>query len=113
MGYIKHEAVIVTTWNKSRELDYFLETVPEPYDQLFVKLNGVINDYDTYFMAPDGSKEGWEPSTDADKIRADFLKVAQTIPYVNIVYVGYGGDHGSEVGTTIEFTTDKVYENEE
>jgi len=113
MGYIKHKAVLVTTWKDCKELDYFIDSQEPQHRRLFHVTERVTNGYLTYFMAPDGSKEGWKESDDAERIRADFIKIAMTIPCVNIVYVSYGGDYGSENGTTVDFTTDQPYENEE
>jgi hypothetical protein len=69
MGYIKHNAIIVTSWEpvaveqaraKSEELGMVVSAV----------VKSRVNDYGSILVAPDGSKEGWEDSAAGDAQRA-------------------------------------------
>lgn len=73
MGYIKHHAIIVTTsinelmklaHEKAKEI--FKNTVSE------IVLSN-INGFKSFFIAPDGSKEGWGESKDGDIRRDEFI----------------------------------------
>ena len=44
-------------------------------------IKGVANGYGSFFIAPDGSKEGWEPSDDHDDKREQFIKWLDTRRY--------------------------------
>lgn len=74
MGYIRHHAIIVTSWNK--------EKILESKNMAENILNGLvspiiesrINGYCSFFIAPDGSKEGWVDSDIADGQRELFIK---------------------------------------
>lgn len=74
MGYIRHHAIIVTTFSE--------EMARETHDkacEVFGSVNlppiiySNVNGYSTIFIPPDGSKEGWPPSDLGDFNRAKFL----------------------------------------
>lgn len=68
MGYMCHHAIVVTSWQhdlleqaraKAVELGMSVsEITPE-----------VTNGYRSFFVAPDGSKEGWDTSDNGDAAR--------------------------------------------
>lgn len=69
MGYIKHNAIVVTSWK------------PELIEQAHAKAKQIgmvvsaavksrVNGYSHILVAPDGSKEGWEDSAAGDAQRA-------------------------------------------
>jgi hypothetical protein len=83
MGMIQHDALIVTVQEPYKPAS------PTPIEQahaLAVRLyatigmeqlvspvvRGVMNGYASFFIAPDGSKEGWDDSNKSDQIRALF-----------------------------------------
>lgn len=112
MGYIKHEAVVVTSFRAAeleRVCEHFRQQMPEGFKQLLVgPIRPVVNGDATYFLAPDGSKEGWQDSETGDALRADFIAALKDERdlFPDIVHISYGGDHGHEIGTRVEFTTD-------
>ena len=80
MGYMKHDAIIVTSWNteaieeaaaKARE--YGLEVLG-PSDK-------AINSIRTMLVCPDGSKEGWEESDIFENKRFSYLKYLNSVRY--------------------------------
>lgn len=73
MGHIRHHTIVVScifTQNleaalaKAREL--FGDLVSAPVD-------GKVNSYTSFFIAPDGSKEGWPESSECDQAREKFV----------------------------------------
>lgn len=86
MGYMCHHAVLVTSWDrKLTELarNKAIELAPEgePWspnvdfkDLVSPIVGSVVNGYSSFFIAPDGSKEGWETSDQGDAWRAAFTK---------------------------------------
>ena len=56
-------------------------------------VKGVINDQCSFFIAPDGSKEGWETSQECDVMRETFTEWLRTEGRRNdYVEVRFGGD---------------------
>ncbi len=81
MGYIQHDAVIVTVSGYANDRDFapgpkvkaFRESLPEEWRALVVgPVRSVVNGYDTYAFLPDGSKEGWRDSDQGDEYRSQF-----------------------------------------
>lgn len=73
MGYMRHHAIIVTSWNAALLLKarheakrIFTGSVSEIYP-------GVTNTEDSFFVPPDGSKEGWDESNQGNKERDEFI----------------------------------------
>lgn len=82
MGYIRHRAIVVTgTYDgwagrahaKAEELARehgiggYAERLVSPL------LGPSVNDTESFFVAPDGSKEGWEMSDEGDAFRDAFV----------------------------------------
>lgn len=97
MGYIKHDAIIITSWNDEAinqaartAHDLGLRTIG-PSDEAF-------NGYRTLLVCPDGSKEGWTESDEGDEKRAKFVTYLNSIRHADNssplewVAVSYGGD---------------------
>ncbi len=90
MGYIKHHTIIVTGY--SYPCDEIIEAYKKAHeifskyfeDELVGRLinevtSGIANVQCSFFIAPDGSKEGWTLSDnthicDADSARAEFVQ---------------------------------------
>ena len=74
MGIIKHHAIVVTS-----DIDEIIKEAHIQAKSIFKDrtseiLNSEANGYKTFFIAPDGSKEGWETSNEGDRQRARFVK---------------------------------------
>lgn len=74
MGYIKHHAISVTSWDEK-----LIKKAHRLAKKIFKKraspiMNADINSYLTFFISPDGSKEGWEESDKGDISRNVFIK---------------------------------------
>lgn len=101
MGLIQHDAIIVTSWNDKH--------IQEARDKAIELYHGVgtesgelrlpvteivespVNDYATFLIAPDGSKEGWAESKLGDSLRGRFIEWAKASGlYLDIVTVNYG-----------------------
>lgn len=107
MGYIKHNAFIVTgnsypetnekfkkTYDKAKELfgDLVSEIIP-----------ALINGYQSFFVAPDGSKEGWDMSDEHDDKRKKLADYIDSLAYsdgsngIKFVDVGFDEYHDVEI----------------
>lgn len=94
MGYIAHNAVICTTWKKEHAAEAHLKAV-EIFtgDRVTEIIETKLNGYFTFFVAPDGSKEGWEHSEHGDRLRNQFMDFCkESRLYLDAVDVRYGGD---------------------
>lgn len=82
MGYHRHHAILVTGCDDAALMaahayasDLFLPPsshYQEPLCWVSPISPNAINGYRSFFVAPDGSKEGWDPSYDADDRRRKF-----------------------------------------
>ena len=95
MGVIVHNAIVVTGG-----LDEDVKKAHKKATKLFEGLcevspimDSCINGYYSFFIPPDGSKEGWKESYDGDEAREKFIewlnKEDRCLDYVEIQY---GGD---------------------
>lgn len=105
MGYIKHHAIVVTG-----DVDYINlahEEAKKIFDNHFSKektyesdssdvvsnvMRGVANDTRSFFIAPDGSKEGWSMSDVGNDAREDFINWLRKYGKCDYVEVMFGGD---------------------
>lgn len=99
MGYIKHHTIIVTTYGE------YVETAHDKAIELFDGLTsnivkGKINGYSSFFIAPDGSKEGWDESNKFDELRKTFIDWVNEQAYedgsnsIAFAEIFYGEDNG-------------------
>jgi hypothetical protein len=110
MRNIKHHAIIVTS-NDKAQIELVRKRCIELYNQ-FMEFNngkalvgnltlGVINNFYSFMIAPDGSKEGYDTSDDGDLVRKkicnfiDSLKSPEGYNAVNYVEVYFGSDDGT------------------
>lgn len=73
MGYVVHHAIVVTSWNYDRlrvARDKAFELLPGLVTEIIE--TRVNRDY-SFFVGPDGSKEGWEESDEGDRQRDQFI----------------------------------------
>lgn len=81
MGYMRHHAILVTSWNEPMLTEAHAEAV-SLFDELVSGIvHGAINGEDSFFVAPDGSKEGWTTSTDYDIKRDLFIEWCRSKAY--------------------------------
>ncbi|MFG1846711.1 hypothetical protein [Micromonospora carbonacea] len=78
MGYIAHDAIIVTTSDCRPgglpDIDAFRASLPPEFQPLVIgPVRSITNGYLSYVFLPDGSKEGWDTSDDGDDYRARFV----------------------------------------
>lgn len=89
-----HHAIIVTSWHEEKLL------LAHGYaDGLFEGNVSEItapvkNGYASFFIPPDGSKEGWAESDLGDQRRALFIKYLKSRSVFEYVEVQYGDDDG-------------------
>ena len=111
MGYMRHHAIVVTSWNSDAIAKAHAEATRVfnviaglPGDDLAECVSPVVgsavNGYRSFFIAPDGSKEGWATSDVGDGARAEFVawldaqQYEDRSAYLNWVEVQYGDEEG-------------------
>lgn len=107
MGYIKHHTIVVTGWEveKLKEAHQKAKEVfennfeREPYEKPFASrlvsdiIQGLSNGQGSFFIAPDGSNEGWTTSNNGNNARKEFLDwLKNSDNYCDYVEVVFGGD---------------------
>lgn len=91
MGYIKHEAVIVTADHKKIEEYYEKAKSLGCLTSEIVK--GAANGTSSFFVAPDGSKEGWDTSSEHQLKRDELVAYLKSKDWgVDFVQITFGGD---------------------
>lgn len=95
MGAYRHHAIVVTAPTQewltpafSKAMECGLMEMMTPI--LRAPLNGIAS----FFVGPDGSKEGWEASDAGDARRARFLGALASMEGIRWALVSYGDDHG-------------------
>lgn len=94
MGYMRHHAIIVTSWDEKKTPIWHAEAVKFFGELVSPIIPSVINGYESFFIAPDGSKEGWDDSIDGDKKRDGFIVYLRTQEWPEWIEVEYQGDGG-------------------
>lgn len=105
MGYIKHHTIVVTGWGDSikaahkKAIEVFIEQNRNdpfaiPGGRLVSEIiSGLSNGQDSFFIAPDGSKEGWDTSENCNDARNEFLNwIDESDSYCEYIEVIFGGD---------------------
>jgi len=100
MGYNRNHAIVVTSWKEdsiiaahTRAVEQFADIAP-----VSPLTDEVTNGYRSFFVAPDGSKEGWAPSDRGDKAREQYIDWLRHQAYddgssaLDWVEVDFGGD---------------------
>lgn len=106
---IRHHVIVVTS-NQKEKLEKIRKEVIELYQSKMEAKNSsklvgpiqesLINGFVTFLIAPDGSKEGYDASDDADRIRQLVVDLVRSFPsneeegYLQFVEVSYGQDDG-------------------
>ena len=94
MGYIRHHAIVVSGWDSAHAV-----VAQKKATSLFKWVSPVspahTNGYCSFFVPPDGSKEGWNTSTEGDENRKAFINwLRDNDRYLDWVEVQYGDDEG-------------------
>lgn len=111
MGYMRHHAIVVTSWNA--ELLESAHRVAVDLGMCVTNITPeVINGYQSFLVAPDGSKEGWPTSDRGDALRTQFIEWLDSQRYkddstsIDWVEVQFGDD---ERETRIARDSDEHY----
>lgn len=74
MGYMRDHAIVVSGYHDDGALNTARQKAVDLFGEGRVSdvLGPFVNGCRSFFIAPDGSKEGWEQSNDSDNARADF-----------------------------------------
>ncbi len=94
MGYIRHHMIVVTGWDEERVAAAHVKA-REIFPTVSPVLQSELNGYESFFIPPDGSKEGCDASHEGGRRRNDFMSwcEAQYEPgYLDVVELLYGGD---------------------
>lgn len=107
MGYIKHHTIVVTGWKdehieeaQKKAVEIFEETckdemIKPPYGSNIISpiIGSLLNGQKSFFIAPDGSKEGWQTSNNCNDAREIFLDwLRDSDNYCDYVEIIFGGD---------------------
>ena len=107
MGYIKHHTIVVTGWKdehieeaREKAVEIFEETCKDemirpPYGSNIISpiIGSLSNGQKSFFIAPDGSKEGWQTSNNCNNARTAFLDWLDNAEnYCEYIEVVFGGD---------------------
>lgn len=106
MGYMRHHAILVTSWSDesialahSQAASLLAQAELSP-TMLSPILAGSVNAEHTFVVAPDGSKEGWDTSDSGDAFRTAFVAWLRSQEYeggssaLAWAEVQYGDDEG-------------------
>ena len=105
MGYIRHHAIVVTTFEKS-----LIKPVHEKAIEIFgLSVSNVVgsqvNGYYSFFVGPDGSQLGWTEDEAGDSRREQFIGYLKSLAYddgsssIDYAELFYGDDEGESAVT--------------
>lgn len=104
MGYMIHHTIVVTGWHEDSMKNGYEIAVMAFKDTActFTPIYiSPVNGYMTFYILPDGSKEGWLESDKADEARGNFMESLRDYNgYLDAVELQYGGDE-PEINTTL------------
>src|SRR5262249_44412475 len=99
MGYMRHHAIVVASWKLG-----LLEAAHAKAESIFKWVSPIspqmVNRFASFFIPPDGSKEGWDESNEGDVERDRFIEWLNTQRYedgstaLDFVEVQFGDDDG-------------------
>lgn len=105
MGYHRHHAIVVTSWDEGHitkahnEATRVFSDTPAAVSEITAP---AVNSYQSFFVAPDGSKEGWSDSDRGDAAREQYVAWLRDASsrgvYVEWAEVNFGGDDREYVG---------------
>jgi hypothetical protein len=74
MGYMTQHAIIVTSWESELLKEAHRKAVTTFDSPVSMMSPETVNGYRSFFVAPDGSKEGWPESEAGDNQRDSFIE---------------------------------------
>lgn len=93
MGYMAHHAIVVTSQHEKPIRDARISAINLFNHLVSPIIRSKINACESFFIAPDGSKEGWDDSNEHDEKRKEFKEEIDRFDgYVDMVEVRFGGD---------------------
>lgn len=110
MGYIRHNAIVVTGDDypeAQKKFDKAYEKAIELFEGLVSNvITSSVNRYQSFFIAPDGSKEGWSLSSEYNVKREEFANFLDSLAHgdgsnsIQFVDVGFDECHEAEIDRT-------------
>lgn len=99
MGYMRHHAIVVTGFSQER-VDLAHSRAQQFGNSVSDIVLSPLNGYSSFFIAPDGSKEGWEDSDNGDDNRDEFilwLNAYEDKGYLDWAEMQYGDEGGNDL----------------
>ncbi len=90
MGYMRHHVIIVTGIDIDDRTERAHKIARDIFPVVSSILKSQMNGYKSFFIPPDGSKEGWEESDEGDKRRDRFIEQLKK-------HLAYEGGEGFKV----------------
>jgi len=81
MGYIRHHTIAVTSFSKERLKECYEKAKKIENINLTSIYASNINSWYTFYVVPDGSKEGWSASKDGDIAREKLIELIKSMDY--------------------------------
>ena len=106
MGTFKPEFVIgivIYDPDKTKDLDRFVEE----HSRLFTKSEELTNGFVNYVMFWDGSKEWWNASNEADRLREIFIELLKQVGGTTIYHIEDYEDSDPTVSRFFVYTKDR------
>lgn len=95
MGFIKHNAIVVTGL-EGPEIEQAYTLANQVFLNTGHQISSLVrsgtNGFISFFISPDGSKEGWSTSNFGDKARKEFFDGLGCLKGIDAVDVTFGGD---------------------
>jgi hypothetical protein len=99
MGYERHHSIVLTSWNEAKLTEAHAKAVELGCTVSEITAE-VVNGYRSFFVAPDGSKEGWPASREGWQRRCALIEWLRAQYYpdssspIEWVEVQFGDDNG-------------------
>lgn len=94
MGYILHHAIIITSFDEKRIKEAREEAINIGCTVSEI-VKSKINRYCSFFVAPDGSKEGWDHSDEGNSQREKLINYVKRDGIFDWVEIQYGDEAGA------------------
>jgi len=78
MGYMLHHTIVVLTGNRATVVGLHKIATNLGLCPSYIH-ESMVNEYYSFFIPPDGSKEGWPESNAMDKAREEFIREIKSL----------------------------------